>query len=1175
MLTRRIVVAVTFVALLGACGSGGGTSAATEPPNTLTYTTNPAVYTVGTAIAPNTPSNGGGAVASYSVSPALPSGLSLNTSTGVIGGTPTAVTASANYTVTATNSGGSTTANLVITVNLPAAVPSAPSGAVATADIRSANVTWTAPAYTGSSPLTGYTILIAPPTPAAIFVFSGTTAVVTGLANGTSYTFTVSASNAVGTGPASTPTAPVTTPDVPGAPTNLTAVAGNQLVSLTWTQPANTGGRPLAGYTVLVSPAVQSAVINVVGTTATVTGLSSGVAHTFQVYATSAVGNGPASAPSNAITLTERTFTVGGTLAGLKGAGLVLQNNGGDDLAISWNGPFTFATPVASGGSYAVTVKSLPPSMGCVLSGGSGFVNGANVVSISVICAPLHTIGGTVTGLISSGLVLQNIGGDDLSITAGMANFTFATFLMEGVSYSVTVKTQPAGGACVVSNGNGVVGGANVLDISISCRTAWSAVSAGGGHALGVKSDGTLWAWGDNNSGQLGIGGSMSQISPVQVGLAAHWSTVAAGYQFSAAIMTDGTLWAWGSNSAGQLGTGGGPSQETPVQVGSDNRWSSIALGLNAFSIAVKTDGTLWAWGDNQSGQLGIGSTEPKTTPVQVGGATNWASVAAGQLHAVALTTAGTLWAWGDNSYGQMGTGTSGSATGRASPVQIGTDTDWVAVAAATWSTFGLKSDGTLWAWGDNEMGTLGDGSLASHYLPIQIGGNANWGSITAGGRTAIAIRTDGALWAWGYNSSGELGIGNTWNQSYPVQIGVETDWAHVSFGGCSLAIKHDGTLWAWGSNSSGELGIGIPSFRASPVEIGTLVAWSTITLGCRHVVATKADGTLWSWGMNDFHQLGIPNVSIESSPFQLGTDASWSSVAAGCEHSMAVRPDGSLWGWGANYWGQLGLGDISARSTPSPMGGPSNWSTVASSSNATLAIQKDGTLWAWGNNYSGQLGLGDNATRTSPARVGTDANWSFAATGWSHTMAIRSDGSLWAWGLNTQGQLGLGDTTNRYVPSRVGADSDWVAVAAGCNHTVAIRTDARGRHWLWTWGANYQGQLGQGDTTNRSSPVQVGSASNWRSIAAGCEHTVATAGDGTVWTWGKNQYGQLGLGDTISRNVPVQVGSATDWLSAAAGGNVTAALRRNASLWTWGNNLNDQLGNGESVFLTVPTPVP
>ena len=244
-----------------------------------------------------------------------------------------------------------------------------------------------------------------------------------------------------------------------------------------------------------------------------------------------------------------------------------------------------------------------------------------------------------------------------------------------------------------------------------------------------------------------------------------------------------------------------------------------IAAG-EFHTVAIKTDGTLWAWGYNAYGQLGDGTTTNRHSPVQIGTGTDWAKVEAGKEYTVAIKTDGTLWAWGANYSGQLGDGTT---TWRYSPVQIGSDTNWAKVAAGDRYTVAIKTDGTLWAWGDNYYGQLGDGTRTTRYSPVQIGTGTNWAKVAAGGAHTIAIKTDGTLWAWGYNYYGQLGDGTTTNRtSGPVQIGTGTNWAKVAAGWYhTVAIKTDGTLWAWGSNGDGQLGDGSTATnRTSPVQI-------------------------------------------------------------------------------------------------------------------------------------------------------------------------------------------------------------------------------------------------------------------------------------------------------------------------------------------------------------------
>ena len=360
-------------------------------------------------------------------------------------------------------------------------------------------------------------------------------------------------------------------------------------------------------------------------------------------------------------------------------------------------------------------------------------------------------------------------------------------------------------------------------------------IAGGFAHTLALKSGGTLWAWGYNNYGQVGDGTDCGMCScssetcadkhsPEQIGSDNHWVSIAAGQFHSLALKSDGTLWAWGLNASGQVGDGTTLfDKKSPVQIGSDNHWVSIAGGQE-HSLALKSDGTLgtlWAWGRNSYGQLGDDTIADKHSPVQIGSDNHWVSIAAGQFHSLALKSDGTLWAWGHNSYGQLGDDT---IADKHSPVQIGSDNHWVSIAAGQFHSLALKSDDTLWAWGYNTHGELGDNSTTDKHSPVQIGSDNNWVSIAAGVFHTLALKSDGTLWAWGYNTHGELGDDiNPINPHSPVQIGTDNNWVSIAAGyDFSIALKSDGTLslWAWGDNTYGQLGDGTTKDSHIPESI-------------------------------------------------------------------------------------------------------------------------------------------------------------------------------------------------------------------------------------------------------------------------------------------------------------------------------------------------------------------
>lgn len=340
-------------------------------------------------------------------------------------------------------------------------------------------------------------------------------------------------------------------------------------------------------------------------------------------------------------------------------------------------------------------------------------------------------------------------------------------------------------------------------------------VAAGSIHTVALKTDGTLWSWGYSSTyGQVGDGTYTNRIVPTKIGSATNWSAVSAGVDYTVAVRTDGTLWAWGRNDFGQLGAGTTTSNSSPTQIGTGTTWSSVSAG-NYHVLALKTDGTLWGWGAKDSGALGDGTTSgTRTTPVQIGTGTTWSAISAGYSFSIALQKDGTLWAWGKNDHRQLGDGT---ATNRTTPIQIGTSTNWSVISAGDYSTFGLRTDGTLWAWGWNNAGQLGNGTLTDLSTPTQIG-TATWSAISAGSQHTVAVKTDKTVWAWGYNNRGQLGDGTYAYKTAPVQIGAGTTWSAVDAGpDYTMGLKADGTLWGWGYNNYGELGDGTTSSYNAP----------------------------------------------------------------------------------------------------------------------------------------------------------------------------------------------------------------------------------------------------------------------------------------------------------------------------------------------------------------------
>ncbi|KAK3604767.1 hypothetical protein CHS0354_000425 [Potamilus streckersoni] len=327
-----------------------------------------------------------------------------------------------------------------------------------------------------------------------------------------------------------------------------------------------------------------------------------------------------------------------------------------------------------------------------------------------------------------------------------------------------------------------------------------------------------------------------------------------------------------------------------------------------------------------------------------------------------------------------------------------------------------------------------------------------------------------------------------------------------------SLALKSNGELWAWGSNFSGQLGDGTTTNRNSPVKIGE--GYSQISAGAYHNLALKSNGELWAWGWNVYGQLGDGTTTSRNSPIKIGEG--YSQISAGAYHSLALKSNGELWTWGFNGQGQLGDGTIIEKHSPTKIG--DGYSQISAGSDHSLALKSNGELWAWGFNYDGQLGDGTTTSRNSPVKIGD--GYSQIAAGHNHSLAFKINGvhsgEIWAWGDNGHGQVGDGTTDRRNSPVEVGS---WMQqIFAGGYHSFSLKSSGE----LWAWGMNYYGQLGDGTTTDRTSPKIVGDG--YSQISAGLYHTFALKSNGELWAWGKNDYGQLGDGTTTQRNSPVKI---------------------------------------------------
>ncbi len=956
------------------------------------------------------------------------------------------------------------------------------------------------------------------------------------------------------------------------------------------------------------------------------------------------------------------TYTVGGSVSGLSGT-LLLHNNGGDDLSLTANGAFTFATALADNAAYSVTVASQPNGQSCIVTNGTGKIAGANVSNVAVTCidnnVPTHTLGGTLSGL-SGTVVLQNNGGDDLTLTADGA-FAFATAVPEGAPYTVTVASPPTNQACAIDAGSGTMATGEVTAIVITCadfHSPYLLASGANQNSMVVRNDGSLWLGGDSAQGMLGNGttshnppwrGNSDMALPV-ADLAQPIVAVASKGGHVLALDNAGVVWAWGDNSLGQTGQSDTTTEvSVPTAVPGVNNAVAIAAGVN-HSLALQADGTLLSWGLNTDGCLGQGSL---TNGASFGAAAvdlsalaaagrSLVAIDAGDTHSVALADDGSVWAWGNGGAGQTGhNGTTDVAT----PLPVRREADdtlldgIIAVEAGRDHNVALRADGTLWLWGAGAAGQLGLGDTAGHRGAVELSVVAGHRvtRIGAGAYTSFAIDDTGAAWGWGEDGNGEAGIATAGSDvMVPTQL---TAFAGVTLttlgGGATHGIARDdtGALWTWGKNTYGALLDGTQTDNAVPNPIYPSYDRSVAALASAgsdtangNGFALLDNGEVWAWGYGP-DALSTDHAGSSPGLVTALVGKTITEVVPTPSGAYAVVDDGTVWAWGTtNSRGQLGDGTTTASITPVQVCKTYDTQAstctqylagivhVAAGSGFAIALDSNGYVWSWGDNRYGQLGQGSGVTCGSGQWAGVgpvvDSNGTAlsgiaeVSAGASHAAAVATVGRVWAWGLATAGRLGNFSTSLPTCYNNFSATSalpvcaadiagvDNNAKLAVCNNSsspqylggvahvdlggaMAVALSTSGA--IYTWGSNSRGELGDGNIGGSAwqmIPLTVDitalGARQIKGVSAGLDFVLVRADDGTVWGWGNNSKAQLGTSPTGTacsdgtdcRLAPVMADGLTSVsiVDVYAGGESALALATDGSVWSWGSNVYGEL---------------
>jgi alpha-tubulin suppressor-like RCC1 family protein len=595
-------------------------------------------------------------------------------------------------------------------------------------------------------------------------------------------------------------------------------------------------------------------------------------------------------------------------------------------------------------------------------------------------------------------------------------------------------------------------------------------LAVGFGHALALKYDGTVWAWGNNSCGQLGDGTRIKSTVPVQVKGLDGVKDISAGDQHSIALKYDGTVWTWGYNTDGQLGDGTTESKSTPVQVEGLFDIVSIKGSNIRHSLALRNDGTVWAWGYGAYGQLGNGSNNSSLVPIQVKNLSGVTSIYAGNSSSYAIDKNGSVWRWG---------------SANASKIPQKTEISGVVdLALGSSHELALKEDGTVWGCGYNDCGQLGF-PMKKTVLFEEIQGLSGVKKIAASSISSFALLKNGSIISFGHNGYSELGNGYKSIDNIPRKVDVLNGIEAVSVGsGFKVALKKDGTVWTWGINNSGQLGDGTNNYRNIPMQLTGISGVKAIYALEYKTYALKDDGTLWGWGGNIDNWLtweqfydkdgniipikkakGLSNIIDISVNHSLG-------------YELALKKDGTVWVWG--YWGGRRI------TTPEQIPELENIKAISAANDGILALKDDGTVLEKVI-YSQYLRILQQVKGLS--------NIKDIVSGYNYKIALREDKTVWCWGSNDYGQLGIGTKEKSDTPIMVKGLSDIKAIFAGGYTSMALKEDGT----LWAWGNNISGAFGDGTYDSSLLPTIV-LGNNYSGNSVGSEFSLALKEDGTVY---------------------------------------------------------------------------
>ncbi|MFY9113973.1 MAG: hypothetical protein WAO23_01870, partial [Dethiobacteria bacterium] len=753
-----------------------------------------------------------------------------------------------------------------------------------------------------------------------------------------------------------------------------------------------------------------------------------------------------------------------------------------------------------------------------------------------------------------------------------------------------------------------------LLPYGIDLFSEVCAISAGRNHSLALMESGDVYSWGYGANGCLGHGDLKERLAPQKIETLKGVRQVSAGGHHSLALLENGEVYAFGYNSNGQLGTKDTATRLEPAKVALPPGQAAVQVAAGyKFTLVLMEDGTVWSCGQNNYGQLGLGRTDtqsdanPEPKMIESESLPGKAvEISAGKEHALVVLENGDVYSFGRNHYGQLGLGYYGDDKNKNTPQKLArgigagklpADIPAVRVTAAAAGgpedgahSLILLENGDIYSCGRGTAGRLGLGDNTARYFPtkVVISGRPKMVSISAGGKHSLAIDEKGQVYACGENDYGQLGLGevtekNVFTPVTGVPVLGDNPAAAVSGSAHSLVLMKDGTVYSFGLNNHGQLGQGTTVSLKMPALLRGFEHVKTASAGGTHSLLLLENGRVFSCGLNNYGQLGHGDDTARLLPVEINglpKDIRVAAIAAGRYHSLAVLENGEVYSLGYGEFGQLGHANNQNYAAPRKVVHLTNIVAISAGRNHSAAVNTKGEVFTFGLGSYGRLGHGEEVSYLYPKKIEAGLpeglpdpkeNPAVAvAAGGSHTLVLVANGDVYSCGRNLYGELGLGDTDVRPVPTKIeeGLPGPATAIAAGKAagiedgmHSLVLLENGA----VYSFGHNDYGQLGLGDTADRSMPTMIeeGLPSAASAVAAGGRHSLVLLKNGALYSCGDNEYGQLGLGDKQSRYAPVEIEelAGKEIKSMDAGGEHSLTVSDLGPAYSFGNTADGRIG--------------